>query len=246
MAKSYIGVNNVSKRIKYVYVGDSSGKSKQVKKIYVGVNGVAKKIFPSDYKVTTKVTGCTVTLPATLEALATTTTSIMVKNNYSLPDSVEVTGAQYIYTKSTATLIIYNATDDITVTIKCISQFTQVPVYFDSFYNQSYADFSDTSSRYTMCVKPTSDTIVYFRFRYNSSSSSWTVTTYPTSYKGRFNLKIISSAQTVSGLLRFYIYPSIEGTYLRNIPISLVYGSSWATSEDDFPDWDTTGAYWAN
>lgn len=48
--ESYIGINNVSKKIKSVYVG-VNGAVRKVKEVYVGVNGTAKCVYRSNIEV---------------------------------------------------------------------------------------------------------------------------------------------------------------------------------------------------
>lgn len=48
---AYIGINNVAKTIRDVYIGDSNGVARSVSKIFKGINNVAQDIMQKDSKI---------------------------------------------------------------------------------------------------------------------------------------------------------------------------------------------------
>lgn len=48
MNNVYFGLNNVAEKPSKIYVGDSNGVARKVKKAYLGVNGVAKQVYSSN------------------------------------------------------------------------------------------------------------------------------------------------------------------------------------------------------
>ena len=45
MNNVYFGLNNVAEKPSKIYIGDSNGVARMVKKAYLGVNGVAKQVY---------------------------------------------------------------------------------------------------------------------------------------------------------------------------------------------------------
>lgn len=69
------------------------------------------------YKIVKDLTNCTATGAVNIAANTTTSIVISANVNYSLPDSIVVSGASYTWDKSTGTIVLSNPTSDVIITV---------------------------------------------------------------------------------------------------------------------------------
>jgi len=74
------------------------------------------------YSVTTTITNGTATGGSTITSMGGLELTLTADSGYVLPESITVTNAEYNYYPDTGELILFNATDDVTVSITCESE----------------------------------------------------------------------------------------------------------------------------
>ena len=72
------------------------------------------------YEIVKDLTNCTATGAVNIAANTTTSIVITADDNYSLPDSIVVSGASYTWDKSTGTVVLSNPTSDVVITVAAI------------------------------------------------------------------------------------------------------------------------------
>lgn len=74
-------------------------------------------VAPTAYSITSKLTNCTASGVDTITEGGTATITISANSGYELPDAITVSGATYVWNKSTGTIVLSNPTGNVTITV---------------------------------------------------------------------------------------------------------------------------------
>lgn len=130
------------------------------------------------YKIVNDLTNCTATGAVNIAANTTASIVITADVNYSLPDSIVVSGSSYTWDKSTGTITLSNPTDNIIITVVAVK--TEIkPSYtnqvLNSVENDGVTPYNGgqrykTNTRYnSSCAEAEFDSIISGYIPYNSN-----------------------------------------------------------------------------
>ena len=77
-------------------------------------------VAPTVYSITNKLTNCTASGVSTIVEEGTASITISANSGYELPDAITVSGASYVWNKSTGTVTLSNPTSNVTVTVVAV------------------------------------------------------------------------------------------------------------------------------